>query len=163
MGDARGRVKSQPLPDGGPGSAESSPGRNPTAMRLARIQTAEGWSGCRGSKALTGDATARRCNGAVRQGAEAAPPAGGIQQGAARLPLARWSGRRTDLVLDVVQNTSCGPRQATAARMPVLHRHARRAALAASLSLRSEALVKPQSGPSDQAESRRSANSQTWT
>lgn len=42
MGDARERVKSQPLPDGGPESAESSPGRNSTWTRLIRVSGLEG-------------------------------------------------------------------------------------------------------------------------
>ena len=58
------------------------------------IQPAHGWSwGCRGEhegSSPTGDTTATRCHWRTRLDAELAPAAGGIQQGAARPPLAKW-------------------------------------------------------------------------
>ncbi len=129
-GQCHGRTYAHPiragLADGGcKGESEISPlarwVRGARKLRRSQSNRDDGWSGCRGTKALTGDATARRCTGVMRLDAEAAPAAGGIQQGAARSPLARWSGRRTDLVLDVVQNTSCAQRLRTRTTTDVVH------------------------------------------
>ena len=84
----------------GTGERRRLPGRSPAAMRLARIQPAEGWSGCRGTKALTGDATARRCMARTPARCREAPHSGGIQQGGGVLspPLARWCCSTTHIL-----------------------------------------------------------------
>src|SRR5262245_45560878 len=54
------RAYEMPLGRWGSGVARRLPGRNPTALTLARIQTAQGWSWVSGAGTLlTGDATGR--------------------------------------------------------------------------------------------------------
>lgn len=87
LGDCR-EQRSRPLLDGFQGRAE--------------VALGHGGVGGAGTPPLTVAATDRRCTGVVRLDAEAAPIAGGIQQGAART---LWQDSF------VLQNTSCSRRQ----------------------------------------------------
>jgi hypothetical protein len=96
----------------GAGERRRLPGRSPAAMRLARIQPAKGWSGCRGTKALTGDATARRCMARTPARCREAPHSQGYPTGGRRLspPLARWCCSTTH----ILQPSQPSPRRAPA-------------------------------------------------